>query len=183
MNIRAIVTSLALPLTAAFTSGCIIEAAPAPAAAQSGAMQAIEMDSSSPVQLGSGLADGKPPRLHPGAPMGFWVWQAPHGKWHLRSTTTRQTHRFQGRIRPMQGAGLNGLAATRNEWNDRMRIDGNDIIFDFVTQGGEDGFDFGMTGNACVEMDLRIDGTAHPRLVVIGQTEQAPASSHFIVCP
>ena len=77
MNIRAIVTSLALPLLAASTGGCIIQAAPGPAAAQSSAMVEIEMDGSSPVQMGSGLADGKPPRLHPGAPMGFWIWQGP----------------------------------------------------------------------------------------------------------
>jgi hypothetical protein len=183
MNIRAIATSLALPLLALSASGCIIQAGPPPAAAQSGALEEIQIDSSSPVQLASGLADGKPPRLQPSAAMAFWVWQSKAGQWHLRSTTARQKHRFQGRIRPLHGASLTALTPTRNEWNDRMRMSGNDIVFDFVTQGGEDGFNFGLTGNACVEMDLRIDRTSHPKLIVVGQTEASPASSHFILCP
>ncbi|MFO0760312.1 MAG: hypothetical protein U0359_27775 [Byssovorax sp.] len=182
MNIRALVTSLALPL-AALSMGCVIQAAPPPPTSQSGALEVIEFDSSSPVQMGSGLADGKPPRLKPGAAMAYWVWQSRKGQWHLRSTTSRQVHRFQGRIRPLSGASLTALTPTRNEWNDRMRMNGSDIVFDFVTQGGEDGFDFGLTGNSCVEMDLRIDAAPHPKLIVLGQTEQSPASAHFIACP
>jgi hypothetical protein len=183
MNTRSRLTSL-LPLVALpLLAGCVIEAGPAPATAQAGTMETIELDSSSPIQMASGLADGKPARLHPGAAMSYWVWQGAKGDWHLRSTTAHQLHRFQGRIRPGEGASLSNLKATRLEWGDRMRLQGQDIVFDFSTQGGEDGFDFTLDGNACVEMDLRIDTTAHPKLVVIGKGEQAPASAHFIVCP
>lgn len=183
MNIRSLVTSL-LPLAALpLLAGCVIQTGPAPANAQAGKLEAIELDPSPPVQMAAGLADGKPPRLRPSAAMAYWVWQGTKGDWHLRSTTAQQLHRFQGRIRPREGASLNNVKATRLEWGDRVRVQGQDIVFDFSTQGGEDGFDFTLSGNACVEMDLRIDGAAHPKLVVIGKTEQAPAAGHFIVCP
>jgi hypothetical protein len=184
MNIRATVTSLlpivALPLLA----GCVIQAGPVSAAAQSGKVEEIQADAdgASPIQMASGLADGRPPRLRASAAMSYWVWQGAKGEWHVRSTS-QQLHRFQGRIRPLDGATLGNPKATRLEWGDRMRLQGKDIVFDFSTKGGEDGFDFTLNGNACVDMDLRIDGTSHPKLIVIGKTEQAPASSHFIACP
>ncbi len=182
MNYRAMITSL-LPLVALpLLAGCIIQAGPA-SAVQPGRMEAIDVDDASPSQMAAGLADGRPARLKPSAAMSYWVWQGAKGDWHLRSTTSQQLHRFQGRIRPLEGASLGNLKATRLEWGDRMRLQGKDIVFDFSTQGGEDGFDFTLNGNACVEMDLRIDGTAHPKLIVIGKSEQAPASSHFIACP
>lgn len=183
MNIRTMVTSL-LPLAAApLLAGCIIQAGPGPATAQQGQMEMIELDSAPPVQMASGLADGRPARLHRGAAMSYWVWQGAKRDWHLRATTTNQMHRFQGRIHPRDGATLTGLKSTRTEWGDRMHLQGTDIAFDFRTDGGEDGFDFNLNGNACVEMDLRIDSTSHPKLIVIGKGEQVPDSSHFIVCP
>lgn len=183
MNIRATVTSL-LPLVASpLLTACVIVTGPAPATTQNGKMEVIEADTTTPTQLAAGLANGKPPRLRPGAVMTYWIWHSGKDDWHLRSTTSKQLHRFQGRVHPVQGASLSHLKATRLEWGDRMRLQGEDIVFDFSTQGGEDGFDFKLGGNACVEMDLRIDSTRHPKLVVIGKTEQAPASAHFIVCP
>ena len=183
MKIRSMITSLLPVVALSFLSGCIIEAAPAPGTPQSGKMEIVEMDSTSPIQMASGLADSKPPHAHAGAAMSYWVWQAPRNEWHIRSTTAHQLHRFQGRIRPLQSASLTNLKATRLEWGDRMRLEGRDIAFDFSTQGGEDGFDFTLNGNACVEMDLLIDSSPHPKLVVIGKGEQNPASNHFIVCP
>lgn len=183
MNIRSTVTSLLTLVALPLLTACVIQTGPAPAAAQSGNVEAIALDTDNPVQMAAGLADGKPPRLRPGAVMAYWVWQSAKGDWHLRSTTARQLHRFQGRVHPLQGASLSNVKATRLEWGDRIRLQGEDIVFDFSTQAGEDGFDFKLSGNACVEMDLRIDKAPHPKLVVIGKTEQAPASAHFIVCP
>ena len=115
--------------------------------------------------------------------MAYWVWTGGKGDWHLRTTTSKQRHRFQGRVHPLQGSSLSNLKTTRLEWGDRMRLQGTDIVFDFSTQGGEDGFDFTLNGNSCIEMDLRIDKAPHPKLVVIGKGEVAPAASHFVVCP
>jgi hypothetical protein len=171
--------AFALPLL----TSCIIQTGPSNATTQAEKLETIEDDSATPTQMASGLADGKPPRLRPDAAMAYWVWQSAKGDWHVRSTTQKQVHRFQGRIRPQEGAALSQLKPTRLERGDRMRLQGQDIIFDFSTQGGEDGFDFKLDGAACVEMNLRIDGAAHPRLVVIGKTEQAPAAARFIVCP
>ena len=61
------------------------------------------------MQMASGLADGKPPRLRPGAAMAYWVWQSAKGDWHLRSTTAQQLHRFQGRVHPLEGATLSDI--------------------------------------------------------------------------
>jgi hypothetical protein len=182
MNIRAMVNSLLPVVALPFLAGCIIQTAPATASAQPGKMEAIDLDGASPIQMAAGLADGKPARLKPSAALSYWVWQGARRDWHVRSTS-HQLHRFQGRLRPLQGASLSHLKATRLEWGDRMRLQGKDIVFDFSTEGGEDGFDFTLNGDACVEMDLRIDGTAHPKLIVIGKGEQAPAASHFIACP
>ncbi len=183
MNLRSLVTrripALALPLL----TSCIIQTGPGPAMTQAEKLETIEDDSTPPAQMASGLADGKPPRLRPNAAMAYWIWQGAKGDWHLRSTTQKQSHRFQGRIRPQEGASLGNLTPTRLERGDRMRLQDQDILFDFTTQGGEDGFDFTLNGSACVEMNLRIDGAAHPRLVVIGKTEQAPAAARFLVCP
>jgi hypothetical protein len=182
MNTRFMVTSLLPLLALPLLTACVIATGAAPAA-QNGTVEAIEPDSTDPAQMAAGLADGKPPRLRPSAAMSYWVWQSPRGDWHLRSTTSHQLHRFQGRVHPLEGATLGNIKATRLEWGDRIRLQGEDIVFDFSTQGGEDGFDFKLNGDACVEMDLRIDKTSHPRLVVIGKTEQAPAAAHFVVCP
>ncbi len=184
MNIRSMVTPLLPLLALPLLTACVIQTGPAPTTPQTEPVEVIEADATNnPVQLASGLADGKPPRLRPSAVMAFWVWQSSKGQWHLRTTTSKQLHRFQGRVHPLQGASLGNLKATRLEYGDRMRLQGEDIVFDFSTQGGEDGFDFKLNGNACVDMDLRIDKGAHPKLVVIGKTEQAPAAAHFVVCP
>jgi hypothetical protein len=183
MNIRSMATSLLPLVTLPLLTACVIETGPAPAAAQGGRMEVIEPDATTAVQMAAGLADGKPPRLKPSAAMSYWVWHGAKNDWHVRSTTWHQLHRFQGRIHPLDNATLSGLKATRLEWGDRMRLQGQDIVFDFSTQGGEDGFDFTLNGSACVEMDLRIDATSHPKLVIIGKTEQVPAAAHFIVCP
>lgn len=183
MNNRSRVTAL-LPLIALpLLTACVIATGAAPAASPNGTMEPIEPDSTDAPQMASGLADGKPPRLRPNSAMSYWIWQSAKGDWHLRSTTAQKLHRFQGRVHPLEGATLGNVKATRLEWGDRVRLQGEDIVFDFSTQGGEDGFDFKLDGDACVEMDLRIDKTPHPKLVVIGKTEQAPAAAHFIVCP
>jgi len=183
MKLRSLIILRTAALALSLLTGCIIQTGPGPAMTQAEKLETIEDDTTPPAQMASGVADGKPPRLRPNAAMAYWIWQSAKGDWHVRSTTEKQIHRFQGRIRPQEGATLSHLVPTRLERGDRMRLQGQDIIFDFSTQGGEDGFDFKLGGNACVEMNLRIDGAPHPRLVVIGKTEQAPAEARFIVCP
>ena len=183
MNLRSLITRRILALALPLLTSCIIQTGPSAATTQAEKLEMIEDDSIPPVKMASGLADGKPPRLRPNAAMSYWIWESAKGDWHVRSTTQKQIHRFQGLIHPQEGASLSNLTPTRLERGDRMRIQGQDIVFDFSTQGGEDGFDFKLSGGACVEMNLRIDGASHPRLVVIGKTEQAPAAAHFIVCP
>lgn len=75
------------------------------------------------------------------------------------------------------------MKAIRTERSDRVRANGNDVVFDFTTQGGEAGLDFNLHGNGCVEMDLRIDGKPHPDEIILDKTHQTAGNGHFIACP
>jgi hypothetical protein len=136
-----------------------------------------------PVQLQAGLADGRSSRLEAGAATAFWIGQKRDGEWYLRTTSKGQAHHFQGRIRPTRGAHLSSIATVRVDDNDRVRLSGDDIVFDFKTGGDQDGFDFRISNNACVEIDLRVDGAREPGAIRLGAREQRPVSSHFYACP
>ena len=136
-----------------------------------------------PVQLQAGLADGRSSRLAGGAATAFWVGQKKDGEWYLRTSSKDGAHRFQGRVRPAQNAKLSSVEASRVDSNDRVRLSGNDIVFDFKTGGDLDGFDFKVTGNACVEFDLRVDGEREANAIRLGAREQKPITSHFYACP
>lgn len=177
-----IIASLAILVSAPIFAGCVVYTHPEPVGAQP-PMQPVPVNTSGPVQLPPGIADGRPPRLHAGAGMNYWIWGTSRTSWHLRSTTSRKQGRFQGRVRALNGASITRIAATRNEYNDRVRVTGNEVDFDFVTFGGEDGFDIELNGYGCLQFDLRIDGGSHPGMIVLGQAEQGPGSSHFITCP
>lgn len=180
MKARFILASLVPLCCAPLLTGCIVVTEPATPAQPP--MQVVEIENTVPVQLAAGLADGKPPHLRPDAGMNYWVWQGPRNAWHVR-TTTNKKRRFQGRIRPLQGAAITSLKATQNESGDRVRRAGGDIVFDVTTKANEDGFDFGVKGDGCLEMDLRIQNESHPGMIKIGATEETPQSSHIIVCP
>jgi hypothetical protein len=177
-----IAASLAMLVSAPLFAGCVVYTQPAPVSSQP-PMEPVPADNSGPAQLPPGIADGRPPRLHAGAGMNYWVWATSRTSWHLRSTTARREARFQGRVRVLNGASIARIATTRTEYNDRVRAVGNDVDFDFVTLGNEDGFDLELTGSGCLEFNLRIDGGPHPGMIVLGQAEQGPGAAHFIACP
>lgn len=178
----SIATTLATLISAPLFAGCVVYTHPEPVGAQP-PMQQVPADASGAVQLPAGIADGRPPRLHAGAGMNYWVWATSRTSWHLRSTTSRRQARFQGRVRALNGASIARVATTRTEYNDRVRAVGNDVAFDFVTLGNEDGFDLDLSGYGCLEFDLRIDGGPHPGMIVLGQAEQGPGNAHFVACP
>jgi hypothetical protein len=174
MNTRSIILSLATLTTLALaTVGCE-PARPAITEVQS---------MGAPVQLPAGLADGSSRRLAGGAATAYWVGQKKSGEWYLRTTAKGERHRYQGRIRPAQGAHLSAIEPTRVEHSDRMRLSGSDIVFDFTTAGDVDGFDFRVSGNSCVEFDLRIDGAPMADAILLGAREQRPVNAHFYACP
>ncbi len=146
-------------------------------------VEIIVMDASGAATLPPGAANGRSPRLRAGEPEAFWIGRLPNGEYFLRTTTRKAPHRFQGRIRAAAGGTLTNFRPTRMDFSDRFKLEGQDIVFDITTAGDEDGFDFGVSKNACVEFDTRIDGQKQPDKIIIGEREMRTPSSHFTVCP
>ena len=153
----------------------------------SGCVNAIQMSGSTPAQLNLSVADGRSPKLHSGDKFAYWLWRDSDDTWHLRTTTARKAHHFQGRIHPIPPGRISELAGVSLEGG-RRRADGlgmvdGDIALDFTTKGDEDGLDFKFSRGECLELDLRIDGDGDPGKIFIGQKQTRPGSSHFMLCP
>jgi hypothetical protein len=146
------------------------------------AMEVLAAEAAGATQMPPGSAAGRSPNLKPGAPLGLWIGRGASGEYFLRTTTMRTAHRFQGRIKAINGE-ITNFRATRMDLNDRSKVDGQDTVFDISTQADEDGFDFGVSKNACVEFTIRIDGQGNRDHIRVGEKEANPASSKFIVCP
>lgn len=171
LNVFALFALGSMPIVA----GCQHDEAKAP-------LEVIAMEPNGAAKLPAGAANGRSPRLGPGQPLAFWVGRTATGEYYIRTTTAQTKHRFVGRIHPIDGE-LTNFRPTRMDHNDRFRLEGKDVAFDVTTQAEEDGFDFGASKNACVEIDVRIDGKKSPDLIVLGEKENKTPSSHFVVCP
>lgn len=112
-------------------------------------------------QMAPGIALGRPPGLRQDAPEGVWIWHDDDG-WHLRTTSPKRPHHFQGVIWSMVG-------------DDRM-------VFDFHTHGREDGLDWKTSGAACVWFNITIDGEGTRDAVRIGARSVSPERHMFQLC-
>ncbi|MCC6645877.1 MAG: hypothetical protein IT374_09940 [Polyangiaceae bacterium] len=133
-----------------------------------------------PADAPKGLAEGKPAGAVAGAPEAVWIWHDAAG-WHLRTTTARNLHRFQGRVWGAKGK-IGNVTPTRTELGDRFRKAGNWMFFDFNTKGGEDGFDFMVAESDCVHFMLTIDGQPQPSRIHVGAQGTSPPKANFRVC-
>jgi len=122
---------------------------------------------------------GRPTLMQPTSPMAYWIWVDPSGQWHVRTTTARAPHVFEGVV-TVEGAGvLTAVKPTKVEWNDTIRLlNPKQIKFKFQTMGGTDGFDF-RANSPFVRFDIFIDGRKVPQSVFIGQNNQRPAGQPF----
>jgi hypothetical protein len=129
---------------------------------------------------------GKPAGFEKGKPAHFWIWYG-DGEWHIRTTTAKKPHRFWGviatdggaftQLRLLKAEGL-GLTADRMAWNK----DRNKIAIDFTTDGGVDGADFKVGKDVtALAFDLKIDGEAAPKLIVIGKGGDRPPAAQFVL--
>ncbi|HTZ21396.1 MAG TPA: hypothetical protein VMC06_10990, partial [Opitutaceae bacterium] len=153
----------------------------------SGCVNAIPMSHSIPAQLNVSVADGRSPKLHSGDRFAYWLWRDSDDTWHLRTTSARKAHHFQGRIHPVPPGTISELVGVSLEGG-RRRADGlgmvdGDIALDFTTKGEEDGLDFKASRSECLEFDLRIDGDGDPGKIYIGPKQTRPGNSHFMLCP
>jgi hypothetical protein len=171
------------PPTAAPAPAAAPAPGPAPAPAATPAYVETPEPTEPPREMKYSVADGRPHGLASGAPEAYWVWHDNHGThWHLRSTTHSTMHRFHGAVYA-EGGHITDAHPTRVEWNDRVRANAQSIHFDFHTNGGEDGFDFKVTGSHCVRMYLLIDGKSEPGHINVGAGDARPAHWHFKLCP
>jgi len=111
--------------------------------------------------------------------MAYWVWVDPSGGWHVRTTTARSAHVFEGVV-TVEGAGvLTAVKPTKVEWGDTIRLlNPKQIKFRFQTMGGIDGFDF-RANSPFVRFDLLIDGRRAPQSVFVGASSLRPAGQPF----
>src|SRR3954470_15389386 len=66
----------------------------------SGCAAGVQMPKGLPDRLSANVASYRSPNLHSGSHFAFWVWRGDDGTWHLRTTSARVNHRYQGIIHP-----------------------------------------------------------------------------------
>jgi hypothetical protein len=124
------------------------------------------------------IASGRP-AFGPGAPEAYWVWHD-GGGWHLRSTTAGKPRRFHGTVVPLGGEITDARPIRPNDV-ERVRIAPGGIAFDFLTQGGEDGFDWHVS-SGCNRFEIYVDGAARPGHVRLGGPANSPQHVPFDRC-
>jgi hypothetical protein len=135
------------------------------------------------VSIQYSVADGRPKGLKDGASEAVWIWHEEKGKfWHVRTTTKKYLHRFSGAV-VGEGGPITEIKPTRLEWGDRIKASPKGIVFDFETDGHEDGFDFRVGGNHCVRFYIKVDGKEEPGKINVGKTDAHPPAWHFKLCP
>lgn len=139
--------------------------------------------SSNPVRLSASVAQGRSTELATGNYRAYWIWRDDDGVWHLRTTARRTGHRYQGVIRPLEGAEIVDLTLVGIDPKDRVGMVGRALSFDWRTSRVIDGFDFRVKGNACLEFDLRLDEDGTTRYIYLGKDKTRPESAHFLLCP
>jgi hypothetical protein len=124
------------------------------------------------------IAPGRP-YFGPGAPEAYWIWHD-EGGWHLRTTTAGMAHRFHGTVLALGGQ-IMDARPSRPEWQDRIRMSPGGIAFDFVTQGGEEGFDWHVS-SGCNRFEIYVDGVPRPGRVRLGGPSSVPRHVPFDRC-
>ena len=139
--------------------------------------------SSRPAEHPVSLAQGRSPELATGLHRAFWIWRDDDGVWHLRTTASRLSHRFQGVIRSAPGTEIVELRPISVGKNDRLAQNGPTITFDWHTKNRIDGFDFTLRGEGSLEFDLRLDGDDTSRYIYLGKNKSRPERAHFRLSP
>lgn len=164
-------TSLLFLASVAFLASCAQPPAPLPPS------------SPNPPRLSVDLAAGRAPELATGNHRAFWIWRDDDGLWHLRTTSRRVAHRFQGTIRPLPGSEIMDFKRVGLDPNDRAGLVGRTLSFDWRTSRLIDGFDFRLRGETGLEFDLRLDEDGSSRYIYLGRDRTKPSAAHFLLCP
>ena len=128
---------------------------------------------------------GEPKGFKPGDVDRYAVWHDKKG-WHLRTTTAKVKHHFQGSI-TVDGGTIEAAHSLRLEKEgklaDHWRLDmpgRQKLAFDFKTDEGVDGIDFKVSASAkTIHFNLLIDGKHQAKKILIGQDNDHPAQDPF----
>ncbi len=121
---------------------------------------------------------GEPKGMGSGSSKRFMLWRENNGIWHLRTTTGRKQHRFNGEI-TAEGGAISDVTAISTEKKDWVAAkDPKHIVFNLSTNGAIDGFDFRTTASS-LKFSLFIDGETQTNLVYIGAQAANPPSIPF----
>lgn len=114
----------------------------------------------------------------------YYVWFHDR-EWHLRTTTSKYTRRFDGVI-SIKGGKFTKCRSIGNERkgrkNDAWRLspDRTKLEFSLVTKKKFDGFDFRISSrDAIVQFDLKVAKKERPKSIFIGRELQHPKHVKF----
>ncbi len=122
--------------------------------------------------------DGEPAAFGRSKSARYAVWRDRDG-WHLRTTSDRRTHRFQGEVR-IEGGSFVQVNSYRNarekpaaHW--KFKPNKQELVFDFQSHERLDGVRFRVNPGADrVMFTLRIDGSDEVGQVYVGRKNQFP---------
>lgn len=133
--------------------------------------------------------NGRPDNFDAGDRGAVYLWHGPDG-WHLRTTDISDTaHHYTGTIALSAGARFTSFAPTRLENDDRVWVDGENVLhYDFTTYDGIDGVDWtvsacdGARDHEAMRFSMDVNGREDdPSRIDLGDTKQQPDSASFYV--
>jgi hypothetical protein len=130
------------------------------------------------VNLVQPSAEGKPRDLREGESHRYYVWRDDQG-WHVRTTTGRTKHFFEGVITSLGGK-IQNYGTFLLENKDIVRVNSNrtQLSFRFATDKGIDGFDF-QTDAETLRFDMKLDGERRADVIYLGLNGENPKSASF----
>jgi hypothetical protein len=124
--------------------------------------------------------NGQPSSYQPGNCYGYYIWCDSH--WHLRTSTHKETHVFEGTISSDQEIWIKHRGNMEQDNGDFVtRVSLNQLMFRLTTEGDEDAFGFSTDGSYLI-FDLKRDGmhvmTKH---INIGTGNFHPPANPFVL--
>lgn len=122
--------------------------------------------------------EGEPEMLKPDHITGAFVWHD-SGGFHLRTTTTGETHTFTGTIHT--NGRFSGVDDRFFKDKDYFHfIDGDTVEFQFTTQGRTVGLDFDVFGGDYMAFEIRMDDNKlSPLQIYVGHDGWHPGDYKF----
>jgi hypothetical protein len=130
------------------------------------------------------VVTGRPTSLHPGVPLGYWVWHDTAG-WHVAATHPPKSRVvLVGVVRSSSPMRASGVRLERGRHGDRWVLSRNRraLTFRFTNGGGLDALRIGASCSATMTFTLYADGhEVAPSLIHLGSGAVAATSNPVVV--